>query len=112
MVSYSALNLDTIKCGYERSSFNHSGGVSISAVHPLLLFGPNASGSIKTKFWLFRNPAIGFYVIVFLIPFASFRKIGPINITWVISSAVFFVFAVKFIKKNDCQQYHNPIPGL
>ena len=67
---------------------------------PFYYLAPMPAVALIAMFWLFRNPAIGFYVIVFLIPFASFRKIGPVNVPWVISLAVFAVFAIKFVKEK------------
>ncbi len=65
---------------------------------PYYYLAPFPAVSLLALLWLYRNPALGFYLIIFLIPFASFRKIGPVNIPWVLSIAVLAIFALKFVK--------------
>ena len=65
---------------------------------PYYYFAPAPAVALIATFWIFRNPAIGFYLIVLLIPFGAFRKIGPVSIPWVVSAVVIAVFAIKFVK--------------
>ncbi len=67
---------------------------------PYYYFAPAPAVALIAAFWLFKNPAIGFYLIVLLIPFAAFRKIGPVNIPWVVSLVVIAVFAFNFVKEK------------
>ncbi len=67
---------------------------------PYYYFAPIPAVALIATFWLFKNPAIGFYLIVLLIPFAAFRKIGPINIPWVVSAIVIAVFAIHIVKEK------------
>ena len=75
--------------------------VIVSAVllfTPYYYLAPVSAVALIVTFWIGRNPAIGFYLIVFLIPFAAFRKIGPVNIPWVLSVVVIAVLAINFIR--------------
>lgn len=67
---------------------------------PFYYLAPLPALALIAIFWIFKNPALGFYLIIFLIPFASFRKIGPVNIPWVVSLVVLAVFAINFIKEK------------
>lgn len=49
---------------------------------------------------LYRRPDLGFYLVVFLIPFGGFRKIeGPftLNVPWLIASLLLLVVAVRLL---------------
>jgi O-antigen ligase len=65
---------------------------------PYYYLAPAPAVALIGSFWLFKNPMIGFYLIVLLIPFAAFRKIGPVSIPWVVSLALIAVFAIKFVR--------------
>jgi O-antigen ligase len=67
---------------------------------PYYYLAPAPALALIAMFWIFRNPAIGFYLIVLLIPFATFRKIGPVNIPLVVFLVVFAVFALKFVREK------------
>ena len=67
---------------------------------PYYYLAPFPAVGLLALFWLYRNPATGFYIIIFLIPFASFRKIGPVNIPWILSITVLAIFALKFIQEK------------
>ncbi|MGI9316686.1 MAG: O-antigen ligase family protein [bacterium] len=67
---------------------------------PYYYFAPVPALVLIATVWIFRNPAIGFYLIVLLIPFAAFRKIGPVNIPWVIMLVVITVFAINIVKEK------------
>lgn len=67
---------------------------------PYYYFAPAPAVALIATFWLFKNPAIGFYLIVLLTPFAAFRKIGPVNIPVVVFLVVVIVFAIKFAKEK------------
>ena len=67
---------------------------------PYYYLAPVPALALIAVFWIFRNPALGFYLIVLLIPFAAFRKIGPVNIPWVVSLVVIAVFAFKFVREK------------
>ncbi len=49
---------------------------------------------------LYRRPDLGFYLVVFLIPFGGFRKIeGPftLNVPWLLASLLLLVVAVRLL---------------
>lgn len=40
-------------------------------------------------YYLFRNPSLGFYIIIFLIPFGAYRKLGgALNLPWLIAAVM------------------------
>lgn len=67
---------------------------------PYYYLAPGPALALIAMFWLFRNPAIGFYFIVLLIPFSAFRRIGPVNIPEVIFLVVVAVYAIKFVREK------------
>lgn len=67
---------------------------------PYYYLAPLPALGLLALLLLFQYPVVGFYIIAFLIPFAAFRKIGPINIQWLISIPVFIVFAFMFMKNK------------
>lgn len=53
---------------------------------------------------LARQPQWGYYLLVFLIPFAAFRKLGEINIPWLVAMALILVLAVRFLLERRLPQ--------
>ena len=67
---------------------------------PYYYLAPLPAVGLIAIFALLRNPAIGFYVIVLLIPFGSYRKIGPVNVPWIMALMVFLVLALQFVREK------------
>ena len=67
---------------------------------PYYYLAPGPALALIAMFWLFKNPAIGFYFIVLLIPFSAFRRIGPVNIPLVVFLVVVAVYAIKFVREK------------
>ncbi|MBF0448484.1 MAG: O-antigen ligase family protein [Magnetococcales bacterium] len=53
--------------------------------------------------WLvfYRWPQLGYYLIIFLIPFGEFRKVGGVNIPWVVAALLLLVLLARILLKDD-----------
>ncbi|MBF0624159.1 MAG: O-antigen ligase family protein [Magnetococcales bacterium] len=48
-------------------------------------------------FLLLRQPEFGYHAIVFLIPFGAYRKLGGLNLPWLIAGALVLILALRLL---------------
>lgn len=65
---------------------------------PYYYLAPLPAASLLALLLMFRNPVLGFYIIVFLIPFGAYRKLGgALNIPWLVAGVVLAIIFLKAV---------------
>ena len=59
------------------------------------------AGGAATMLLLANRPAVGFFVLVFLFPFAAIREVGGIKIHWLISLALLLLMAIQLYADRE-----------
>lgn len=64
---------------------------------PYFYLAPLPALGLLCFFVLYWKPSIGFYLIIFLIPFVAFRKVGPVKLDWLVSIVLLSIFVFRIV---------------
>jgi putative inorganic carbon (HCO3(-)) transporter len=81
------------------------GGMIVSAIIPLAtpywFLAPVPVIGMVGLMVLHRHPSLGYAALVFLIPFGSLRKIGDVNVPWLIAGGMMLVLFMGYMQRKE-----------
>ncbi len=72
---------------------------------PYYYLAPLPALALVGALLLSRNPDLGYYAIVFLIPYGAFRKIGGINVPWLFAGLLVLIIIRRIVVEKRLPDY-------